>query len=197
MKGSQAWPIKANSQAVKLARSVHIYTAVLMLFVLCFFSITGITLNHANWVGEPVITKLDTQLKSQGGLIDADDARLLATIQTDLQLRFPAPELERDDEVVVIDSQGAGEQWQLEIDLATGEVTGTHINYGWMAKLNDWHKGRHTPEIWNVFLDVMAIVIVLFCLSGLWLLLPNKKKLIPVTLWGVGGTIVWFLLLLF
>lgn len=197
MKGSRAWPVKANSGAVKLARSVHIYTAVLMLFVLCFFSVTGITLNHANWVGEPTVMQLEGQLPPSSELLNADNPSLVSQVKRVLGVTLSHPEFERDEELVIIDSQGAGEQWQLEVDLESGKVTGTHINYGWMAKFNDWHKGRHTPELWNVFLDVMAVVIILFCLSGLWLLLPNKKKLIPVTLWGLGGTAAWFLLLSF
>ncbi|WP_462163694.1 PepSY-associated TM helix domain-containing protein [Pseudoalteromonas xiamenensis] len=188
------WPVKANSQAVKLARSIHIYTSVLMLFVLCFFAITGITLNHANWVGEPVITKHTWTISSVEDTLNK--ANIQASVEAKTNFAFADATIEQDEGLWLIDAQLAGEQWQLEIDGETKEVVATHIDYGWMAKLNDWHKGRHTPKLWNWMLDVMAVIIVIFCLSGLWLLLPNKKKLLPVFLWGTAGTVLWLLTLL-
>jgi uncharacterized protein len=39
-----------------------------------------------------------------------------------------------------------------------------------VSYLNDLHKGRHTGPAWSLFIDVFALVSVLFCVTGLLLL---------------------------
>lgn len=208
--------IKGNSASVKFARSVHIYLSILMLVVLVFFALTGITLNHTEWVGQPTQRHFSWQLtvanepvttepvstepvsteKGEDSASNDLPAALRSQLAAVTGLSLAHATVERDETLYLLDLQLAGEQWQLEVDSESGTVQATQLDYGWLAKLNDWHKGRHTPALWNALLDVMAGLIILFCLSGLWLLLPNKKKLWPVLGWGVAGTALWFASLL-
>src|SRR3546814_1996679 len=41
---------------------------------------------------------------------------------------------------------------------------------GWIAYLNDLHKGRHTGAAWSWFLDLFAVACLVFSLTGLVLL---------------------------
>ena len=56
---------------------------------------------------------------------------------------------------------------------------------GWIAYLNDLHKGRHTGAAWSWFLDVFAVAAIVFCVSGLLLLQLHSKRR-PAT-WPVVG----------
>ena len=46
--------MEINRNLVNWSRAVHVYLSIALLIILIFFSITGITLNHAeSMVGEP------------------------------------------------------------------------------------------------------------------------------------------------
>ena len=62
-----------------------------------------------------------------------------------------------------------GDAW-LAIDLDTGEARYEQTDRGWIAYLNDLHKGRHTGTAWSWFLDLFAVACVVFCVTGLVLL---------------------------
>lgn len=47
-------------------------------------------------------------------------------------------------------------------------------DYGWVARLNDLHKGRHSGEAWKWLIDASALLMLVFILSGVALLLPKK-----------------------
>ena len=56
---------------------------------------------------------------------------------------------------------------------------------GWIAYLNDLHKGRHTGVVWSWFLDLFAVAAMIFCLTGLLLLQLHAAKR-PAT-WPIVG----------
>ena len=59
---------------------------------------------------------------------------------------------------------------------------------GWIAYFNDLHKGRNTGPVWFVFIDVIAIAMIVFTLTGLWLLVKqasHKQSTWPVTALGL------------
>ena len=62
-----------------------------------------------------------------------------------------------------------GDAW-LNIERGSGAVSYEVTDRGWIAYLNDLHKGRHTGAAWSWFLDVFAVAAMVFCLTGLLLL---------------------------
>ena len=62
-----------------------------------------------------------------------------------------------------------GDAW-VSIERDTGKITYEKTDRGWVSYLNDLHKGRHTGPAWSLFIDVFAIVSVVFCVTGLLLL---------------------------
>ena len=90
-----------------------------------------------------------------------------------------------------------GDAW-LNIERGSGAVSYEVTDRGWIAYLNDLHKGRHTGTAWRWFLDVFAAVAMVFCLTGLLLLQIHSKRR-PAT-WpvvGLGFVIPLLLLVLF
>ena len=68
-----------------------------------------------------------------------------------------------------------GDKW-LSVDLDKGTLLYSHSDRGWIAWLNDLHKGRNTHGSWNWFIDIFAIATLVFCITGLILLYIHSKR---------------------
>ncbi|HWK34986.1 PepSY-associated TM helix domain-containing protein, partial [Sphingomonas sp.] len=79
------------------------------------------------------------------------------------------------DEVYLALPRPGGDGW-IAIDRATGKVTSESTNRGWIAYLNDLHKGRNSGTVWKWFIDVFAGACLVFALTGLVLLWLHSKK---------------------
>lgn len=187
----------------KLIRTLHLYSSMLMLVVMLFFTVTGITLNHQNWFSSDQASELHemdlpesllSQLifNEQQSLDDQTDAWVIAAplihwLRQEHGIRGQAINLDWDPEerFLVIDTKRPGGYSLAEFDLATGRLTLERRNAGTIAILNDLHKGRHSGAVWQAFIDVSALVMLLFTLTGFWLLLPQKKR--RARLFGVCG----------
>jgi hypothetical protein len=77
-------------------------------------------------------------------------------------------EWSRDDLYVALPRPG-GDAWA-SIDLRSGEAQYELTTRGWIAYLNDLHKGRNAGAAWAVFLDIFAAACVIFSVTGLLLL---------------------------
>lgn len=161
-------------------RQWHWISSALCLVGMLLFAVTGITLNHAADIpSQHRVTLVETDVPDQ----------LMDPWLADGEPRSVLPEELRDwlhrEHGVVVRSGLAGE-WQhgefylplprpggdawLSIDGETGELIYEHTDRGWIAWLNDLHKGRNTGVAWSWFIDIFAVACVVFCVSGLLLL---------------------------
>lgn len=157
----------------------HWISSAICLIGMLLFAITGITLNHAasmegkaqvsQWSGE-----LPADLSDALSAHDPSDAVLPAPLRAWLRAqigqRIPAKAAEWSDEEVYLSLPRAGGDAWLAIERETGAVEYERTDRGWVALLNDLHKGRHTGTAWSWFLDIFAIACLVFCLTGLVLL---------------------------
>ena len=81
-------------------------------------------------------------------------------------------------EIYVSLPRPGGDAW-LSIDLATGEAQYERTDRGWIAYLNDLHKGRNTGSPGRLFLDIFAVACVVFCVTGLVLLQLHGQRQRP------------------
>ena len=189
-------------------RQWHWISSALCLVGMLLFAATGITLNHAAIIpATPVVTELEAVLPAV--MLDAieipitDKAplsiELRGWLQTELGLYIPASlrgEWSEDDVYLALPRPG-GDAW-LSVDLASGHVIYERTTRGWIAYLNDLHKGRDTGMAWSLFIDGFAVACVVFCVSGL-LLLQRHAGSRPTT-WpmvALGLVIPVILLILF
>lgn len=157
----------------------HWISSAVSLVVLLLFSVTGFTLNHAARIeASPHVERREARLPP-------DLLRQLAAPRTKsapLPMPVAAFVAERtgarvdgragdwsDDEVAVSLPRPGGDGW-VSIDRETGEIEFETTDRGWLAYVNDLHKGRNTGPVWRWFIDVFALACVVFALTGLLLL---------------------------
>ena len=72
----------------------------------------------------------------------------------------------------------------------------TQTIHGFVAVINDLHKGRDTGRAWSVLIDVSAVVLIVISLTGLVLLFYLKRRRIPGLVVAVGTVAVVAVVLL-
>ena len=187
-------------------RQWHWISSALCLVGMLLFAVTGITLNHAAQIeARPEIVERQAMLPAplQKKLLaeqpsEGLPAQLRGWLESELNLELAGREAEwSDGELYIALPRPGGDAW-LSLDLDSGELLFEATDRGWIAYLNDLHKGRNTGEAWSWFIDIFAGVCVLFSLTGL-LLLQRHASGRPTTwpLVGAGLVIPLLLALLF
>lgn len=158
----------------------HWVSSALCLAAMLLFAATGITLNHAGEIGgKAVVTTIEDRLPdplpgSHAGLPQGGRHPLPPAMQSwladrlHLQLQGRLAEWSPGTVYLALPEPG-GDAW-LEVDLATGALLYERTDHGWIAYLNDLHKGRNTGGVWRWFIDIFAAACLVFCLTGLLLL---------------------------
>lgn len=183
----------------------HWTSSALSLVGMVLFAFTGITLNHAGALKAKPEVKVVDAIAPDSVLraLSARDAagRLQAAqwFRGTLGFEWDRAQQERQgSEILANLPRPGGDAW-LTVDLSTGRVHMETTDRGWIAYLNDLHKGRHTGQAWSIFLDVFAGACILFCLTGLGLLVlhaPRRPMTWPAVLAGLAIPALlaaWFL----
>jgi len=184
-----------NRNLVNWSRTIHVYLSIALLIVLVFFSITGITLNHAElMVAEPqtevrTLDNLPVLPLDDNGMI-FDSPELAAYVRDEFGIRLEFAGLTIAEPFVTIEYDGPGYQALVEIDQELGEIYAESTDYGLVAVLNDLHKGRYTHIVWNALIDISGIILVIFSLAGFVLLLPNKFRFRKVLKYSMVGIVI-------
>ncbi len=176
------------------------------------FAITGITLNHAGDIeAKPHIHTRESQLpptllehlKTQAesgpqGEAAHLPADLRAWLLDELGIRTRDTEAEWSaDEVYLALPRPGGDAW-LRVDLNDGALEYEDTDRGWIAYLNDLHKGRHAGTAWSWFIDIFSAACLVFSITGLFILqmhAGNRPSTWPIV--GLGVVIPVLLAILF
>jgi hypothetical protein len=175
----------------------HWISAAVSLLAMLVFALTGITLNHAASIeAKPVVTArratLPDALRAQlqqdppalPGAASGKRAQQLSAPLPGPVVQWIAQSLHvdvntrpgdwSDGEVYVALARPGGDAF-LTVDRKDGEVLYERTDRGWIAYLNDLHKGRNTGDAWSLFIDIFAIACFVFCLTGLVLLQLHSR----------------------
>jgi hypothetical protein len=187
---------------LKQLHTWHWMSAAISLVGMLLFAMTGITLNHAASIGAtPLVT-------DKTGTLPPSVLRLLTKPAT-TDAPMPAPVAEAvvravglnpagkpgewsDTDVYVALPRPGGDAW-VSIDRTSGAITSEVTARGWIAYLNDLHKGRNTGGSWSWFLDIFAGACILFTLTGLLLLqlhAKHRRVTWPIVAAGVAIPVV-------
>lgn len=201
----QAIRRQRKNRLARLMRWAHIYVSMLGLAVTLFFGVTGITLNHAGWffgesemaitikdsIGDALLAELQDPNSTTARLSVAENLR------SKHQLGGAVKEFTVDEFQSVIAFAGPGYSADVFVDNETGDYEITEIKQGFIAIINDLHKGRDTGPAWSLLIDVSAVLLCLISATGLmlifWLRLRRSKGLLTM----ISGTVLavlvyWF-----
>lgn len=193
---------------LKQLHSWHWISAAVSLVGMMLFAVTGITLNHAAQIpAEPVTVEQTATLPAPllARLADFPDETTEPAPQAVARWAAEALKVEiggrptetTPEEIYVALATPGGDGW-LTIDRSTGEAVHEKTTRGWVAYLNDLHKGRNAGKVWYWFIDVFAVACVVFTLTGLallWLHARGRPSTWPVV--GLGLLIPVIIALLF
>lgn len=158
----------------------HWVSSALCLGGLLFFTVTGITLNHASDI-EAAPSIEEKRLTVPPGHLDALRAAASAKAAT-----LPEPLAEwlegqlgaavagktiewSPGEAYIALPRPGGDAW-VAIGTRLGEVTFESASRGPVSYLNDLHKGRNTGPAWRFVIDGFAVACLVFAVTGLLLL---------------------------
>ncbi|MEI9851317.1 MAG: PepSY-associated TM helix domain-containing protein [Sphingomonas sp.] len=171
---------------LKQLHTWHWMSSAISLIGLLLFAITGFTLNHAADIeGSPVTREAKAQLPApllpQVAPDDAADARkplpaeVAKWIEGNTKLKARGTAEWSADEIYLALPRPGGDGW-IAIDRASGAITSEETSRGWIAYLNDLHKGRNAGGVWKWFIDIFVGACVVFALTGTVLLQLHSKK---------------------
>ncbi|MEI6739435.1 MAG: PepSY-associated TM helix domain-containing protein [Gemmatimonadaceae bacterium] len=175
-----------------VVRTVHIYLTMFAFLLMMFFALTGVVLNHEDWIAGQTVRR-DTTATLPLELMKGPDKLMIVEA---LRSRFGAigavTTFDDDPSSLHIELKGPGRHTEADIDRATGKLTLSVERRGLLMRLDDLHRGKDTGVPWRWLLDASAALLFLGSLSGIliWWALPRRRK------WGVaaliGGTVAVF-----
>lgn len=147
-----------------------------LLTLMIFFSVTGITLNHPEWFDDNNANIVEVDFIAPATLLKPNsEGHLLSFLLNENYLKGSRISIERDDAELFITDKGPGTYRSLTIDLTSGDAFLETTDYGYWALLNDLHKGRNSGGFWRFIIDLSAVLMIVFSLTGFILALAQRR----------------------
>ena len=199
-----------SRRRMQLYRTMHLWhwiSAAVCFAALTLFTVTGITLNHASSISaEPQVSSGSARLPEnlRGVLATvapqaaAPPAEIAAWAEDAFTLSLRDATAEWSEEELYLSAPGPGRDAWVSIDRASGVAKFEKTDRGWLAYFNDLHKGRNTGITWTIFIDVVAVAVLFFSLTGLVLLwIQARQRTSTWPLVGGGIALVTALMIFF
>ncbi len=161
------------------SRWLHTYLSMVSFTILLFFALTGITLNHqAAFTGEVKPHRYTGTFDlSWMKTPDARKDDITAAFRSRHGVKAALSDFRVDDDQIQMSFKGPGYAADGFIERATGKYELMESRLGFVAVVNDLHKGRDTGKAWAGIIDVSAALMTLVSLTGLVLIFFLHKKL--------------------
>jgi hypothetical protein len=162
--------------------------------ILFFFAVTGLTLNHPDWFGD---RQQVTQHKGavQAAWVSGKDVAKLEIaefLRKSHGIKGTVADFRVDDSQCSVSFKGPGYSADAFIDRQTGKYEVTETRLGFVAVMNDLHKGRDTGPTWSLIIDFSAVLMALLSLTGILLMyFLKRKRFSGFTTAVVGGVICY------
>lgn len=196
---------------LKTLHQWHWISSAVSLFGMLMFAVTGITLNHSGAIEarpriESRTAAMPAPLAETLRRLAADEAaaerplpaQAAAWVAGTLHVNVAGKMAEWSaEEIYLALPRPGGDAW-LRLDLQDAGAEYELTDRGWIAWLNDLHKGRNSGEAWSWFIDIFAVACAVFSLTGLLILqvhAASRPSVWPVV--GLGVVLPVLLILLF
>ncbi len=182
------------------ARRLHVYTSMIALLVVLFFGLTGITLNHPDWTfGD------DVSVSSHNGRFPFEASGVGGTVEFLAIAEYVRGEYSVSgtvDNYSVVNGRGSiafkkpGYSADLFFDAEASTYELTVTQQGFVAIMNDVHKGRDAGPLWKWAIDISAGFLVAISITGLAMqLFLRRRRFVALTVAAAGGLITVFVIL--
>ncbi|MEG9431567.1 PepSY-associated TM helix domain-containing protein [Terriglobus sp. ADX1] len=188
-----------RKQTAIISRWLHIYLSMASFAVVLFFAVTGLTLNHAEYFSHgEVVKNLNGSLsaKEMGPKDHPDTLAIVEHIRNTDHVHgaVNTEDLRVDDDQITFSFRGPGYSADTTVDRATGKYQVVETKAGFVAVINDLHKGRDSGKVWSWVIDGSAILLTLVSLTGLVLIFFIYKRRTSGLLLAAIATAVCLLL---
>ncbi len=179
------------------ARNIHIYTSMLGLLAVIFFSVTGIMLNHTEWfdLDNPHVTERQGTLPA-AILKEPDKLAVVEALRKDLGATGALDSFDVDPDELRVVFKSPGRRAEATIERATGQADVSIETHGFAGRIAELHRGTDAGPAWRFIIDVTAVLLLVTSMTGLtlWCLVPKWRPLGLVALGVcVGGCVVIYL----
>lgn len=170
-------------------RWLHIYVSMFGLAAVLFFGVTGLTLNHPDWLFGTTTSSMrargsiNPSWVRPGPVPEAEDEVAKLEVVEHLRaahgIRGAMTDFRVDETECLVTFKGPGYSADAFIDRETGRYDVSQTYHGAVAVLNDLHKGRDSGPVWSIVIDLSAIVMAIISATGLVLVLYLKLRRLP------------------
>lgn len=189
--------------AAAFFRWLHIYLLMISFAILFFFAVTGLTLNHADWFshGKESIRehqgKLDTRWIA-GADASVQKLEVVEHLRRAHSIKGAVSEFRIEEGQCTVSFKGPGYSADAIIKRDSGDYELTEARMGFVAVINDLHKGRDSGRGWSLIIDVSAVLMVLVSITGTVLLAFLKRRRVTGYIAAViGAVLCWLVYVLF
>ncbi|WP_460226682.1 PepSY-associated TM helix domain-containing protein [Aurantivibrio infirmus] len=198
-----------------ISRILHIYLSSCLFTLLILFCITGVVLNHLDWL-DGTSTDGDTEFsipanillkisnsesyKSGDGLelIDIPLQDFQSILAAEFNLKSASSiDYDSDMKELIFDYQIPGGYAAAIVDLNENLILLEYRQGSSWSIMSDLHKGRHSGKAWSWVIDVSAILMIFFSITGILILFQNKKHRFRAMLFVIVGSITPLLIYFF
>lgn len=182
-----------------VTRWLHIYLSMVSFAIVLFFAVTGLTLNHADWFANAEKTIRSTGqmphewLRSTNGAGPAK-LEIVERLRSFNKLHGAVSDFRIEDSQVSVSFKAPGYTADVLIDRDTNRYDIIEVRNGFIAVINDLHKGRDSGKVWSGLIDASAILLTLVSLTGLLLLFFVYKRRTSGLVLAAAATVVCYLL---
>ena len=181
-----------------ISRWLHTYLSMLSFAILLFFAATGLTLNHADWFeGQRRAVQyqgtLDAAWMNTSDPKAVQQEKIVEFLRRTHGVKGAVSDVHVDDKQCEVVFKGPGYEADASIDRKTGKYDLSVSRFGFVAVMNDLHKGRDTGNKWSKVIDFSAVLMTLVSLTGLTLIFFLNKRRMFGLLIAVTGALLCYL----
>jgi uncharacterized protein len=181
-------------------RWLHIYLSMVSFVILFFFAATGITLNHVEWFGGAMPHTSLSKGNVNVDWVKTPNAATVARLEIVEQLRkthgvkgalsdFTVNEMQ-----CMLSFRGPGYTADVTLNRETGAYELTETRMGFVAIINDLHKGRDTGMAWSWLIDASAVLMIFVSITGMTLIFYIKRRRFSGLVAAVVGGLACYLI---
>jgi len=156
-------------------RWLHIYTSMASLLAVLFFAVTGVTLNHPDWLAADSTTTHAGTLPAAWHTATGVDWMVVDEYLRTQGVHGTVAERDADDRQGMLTFKAPGYAADCQIDMASGRYRLTVSSQGLVGVLNDLHRGRDAGRTWAWLIDAVGLFLAFLSATGLGLLFYLRK----------------------